>query len=120
VEPESLEREPEEAVKRRSGGDPKQTPRPKPVEVSINDEDWKPEPRKERWQPCFSKGVGGGPSGDDMAKPTRISCTYQCGRYQVILRNLWGTSGRDCDQWKHLKRAEEEARSFDRLQAGGR
>jgi len=41
--------------------------------------------------------------------PDWLTCTYQCGKYQVKLHDVMGRSGRDCDKSQHLKRAEKEA-----------
>lgn len=97
--------------------------KPKPPEVREFPipSDWKPGPGKYPYGPCFHKGTSGrGAFVPEGAPPDWISCTYQCGKYQVILHDIRGTSDKDCEQEVHLKRAEKEAENFDRRKQKGR
>ena len=104
---------------------------PKPNEVRIR-QDWRsPEPDADRYRPCQFRGYGGsGPFKPDKAPPAWIRCTYTCARYDVDLNDVRQKRDKDgklmdpqtiCEEWVNIKRAEEEARSFDAaLKAQGR
>jgi len=114
--PQVPEREPEKAGRRST-----EKPR-RPNEVFINEDDWKPVKGEPRYRPCIWKGTGGGAPGKDSSlPPVWLRCTYQCGRYEVILRDVRGKSEDECNTYSRLKRAESEARNFDDgLKAKGR
>lgn len=108
------ERNPEEAVRRRPGGSKPVLKPPKPNEVSVHEEGWQPVPGEPPWRPCDFRGGGGkGGSAGNSLPANWIRCSYQCGRYQVVLYDVWGTSTLDCDRRAHLERAERAAREFD-------
>ncbi len=96
---------PEEAVRR----DKKQAPQPRSPEITVPFPDWKPG-RGERWDgPCFLKGTEGrGANLPPNAPPDRITCTIQCGKYEVKFFFL-GNSGDVCTRPDLLARAQELA-----------
>lgn len=87
---------------------------PKPPEVKIRDEHWKPASGETWDQPCIHAGSGGvGPF--KGSGPGWIRCEYACGRYQVILYDVWGTSITECDKEVHRKRAKRESEIWARI-----
>lgn len=103
----------EEAVRRTSGGRTKAAPSPKPNEVIAHEEGWQPVPGEPPWRPCEFRGGGGkGGSAGTTLPANWVRCVYQCGRYLVTIHDVWGTSTLDCDQRRHLDRAERLAKEL--------
>jgi hypothetical protein len=109
--PKVPERDPEEA----SRWD--RPPRPNRVEVEAR---WKTEPGQPRYQPCSFLSYGGGPHGAEHLPDVWIRCDYRCGRYRVILYDVRGKSGTECEKPRHIERADELAKNRDKqLRAKG-
>ena len=84
---------------------------PKPNVVTIRP-NWNAESGEPELAPCEYKGGGGdGPS----QLPGWIRCYYFCGKYQVTLNDVWGSSSEDCEKPVHLIRARKEAENKHRV-----
>ncbi len=83
---------------------------PRPNVVRIHDESWKREPEQLGNPPCIFRG-GSGPA----MSPGWIRCDYVCGRYQVILYDVFGSSTADCEKSAHIERAQKEAQNWARV-----
>jgi hypothetical protein len=108
--PEASERGPEYAAKRDRP--------PKPNTVDVADSKWEPKPGQPRYRPCWFLSGGGGAHGADHLPDVWLRCSYRCGRYLVELHNVRGKSGTECEKPEYLKRAEEDARRFDKQLSG--
>ncbi len=86
---------------------PRQAP-PRSPKVDIHDK------KAPRDAPCEHRGSGG-PGPFQGGTAGWIRCSYVCGRYEVTLYDVWGSSTKDCDRWSHLKRAREQADSWARI-----
>jgi hypothetical protein len=90
---------------------------PRPNTVTIRN-DWTREPGEPEVLPCEQYGSGG--SGPFQGGPGWIECRYVCGRYTVVLNDVWGASTDDCKKSVHLVRARKEAENKARVKDKGR
>jgi hypothetical protein len=98
---------------------------PRPNQVTIVDPTWKPDPAPDRSPgssgdrppPCELRGAGGT---GQSTQPGWLRCTYRCGKYEVTLFDVWGTSSDDCKKWVHLERARKEIESWTNAHGQGR